>query len=129
MNTKRRVFVSFDSRHDEDVRLLLSGHANLSDASFEVSGWSDWQDDAAASATTRGAIDAADVVLVICGHHTRDADGVNAELEYTQSRNKPYHLLAGRQLGLVQKPRSARATDIVEKWTRENINSLIERSR
>ena len=41
----------------------------------------------------RNRIHRVDLVIVICGEHTHDADGVAGEVTITQEERKPYFLL------------------------------------
>lgn len=67
---KKRIFVSFDFDHDEDVRNLLVGQSRNPDTPFELADWSvkeylpgNWKE------KVRTKIRSVDIVLVICGEH------------------------------------------------------------
>lgn len=123
---KKRVFISFDYDHDEILKTFLVGQSKLEDSPFELADWSikepitgDW----IAKARTR--IRSVDVVAVLCGEHTDTAVGVSAEVTVAQEENKPYFLLSGYADKNCVKPRAAKNTDKMYKWTWENLKTLI----
>ncbi|QSV44976.1 TIR domain-containing protein [Geobacter benzoatilyticus] len=123
---KKRVFISFDYDHDETLKTFLVGQSKNEDSPFELTDWSikepidgDWK----AKARTR--IKSVDVVAVICGQHTDTATGVNAELTIAQEEKVPYFLLAGYADKTCVKPKAAKSTDKLYKWTWENLKTLI----
>jgi hypothetical protein len=127
---KKRVFISFDYDHDVVLKEFLVGQAKLPDSPFELADWSikehideDWKGKA------RKRIRAVDVVAVICGLNTNTATGVSAEVTIAQDESKPYFLLAGYKDKTNVKPKAAKATDKLYKWTWENLKSLIEGGR
>lgn len=65
----------------------------------------------------------------MCGEHTDTASGVSAELAIAQEENKPYFLLWGRSRKTCKKPKSAKSSDKIYKWTRDNLKSLIGGAR
>lgn len=123
---KKRVFTSFDFDHDEDLKTLLVGQAKNSDSPFELADWSikealtgNWEEKA------RTRIKGVDVVVVICGEYTDTATGVSAELSIAQEEKKPYFLLNGRADKTCKKPKAAKDTDKIYKWTWDNLKILI----
>ena len=127
---KKRVFISFDYDHDSDLKTLLVGQAKHEDSPFEITDSSikeaiteDWKK----SARTR--IKAADVVVVLCGKYTDSATGVSAEVKIAQEESAEYFLLAGRADGGNKKPKAAKDTDKLYKWTWEDLKNLIGGSR
>lgn len=123
---KKRVFISFDYDHDETLKTFLVGQSKNEDSPFELTDWSikepidgDWK----AKARTR--IKSVDVVAVICGLHTDTATGVSAELTIAQEEKVPYFLLAGYADKTCVKPKAAKSTDKLYKWTWENLKTLI----
>lgn len=127
---KKRVFISFDFDHDEDLRNLLVGQSKNPDSPFELADWSvkehmtgDWK------AKVRTRIKSVDQVLVICGQHTHTAAGVAVELSIAKEENKPYFLLWGRNGKTCTKPTSADASDKIYEWTWENLKKLIGGAR
>ncbi len=127
---KVRVFISFDFDHDEDLRYLFVGQSRNPDSPFEMADWSvkepitgDWK------TKVRTRIKKVDQVVVICGEHTDTASGVRAELAIAQEENKPYFLLWGRSGKICKKPKSAKSTDKIYKWTWDNMKSLIGGAR
>jgi len=124
------VFISFDYYHDETLKTFLVGQAKHEDSPFELADWSikepitgDWK----AKARTR--IKSIDVVVVICGEHTDTATGVSSGLSIAQEESVPYFLLCGYSDKTCVKPKSARSTDKIYKWTWENLKTLIAGGR
>lgn len=127
---KKRVFISFDYDHDSDLKTLLIGQSKHEDTPFEISDWSvkeelsgDWK------AKVRTRIKKVDIVAVICGEHTDTATGVSAEITIAQEESKSYFLLAGRSSGKNKKPKSAKSSDKIYKWTWDNLKKLIHGQR
>jgi hypothetical protein len=126
---KKRVFISFDYDHDLDLKNLLVGQSKNEDSPFEIADWSvkvaspGWKEDA------RKRIRASDVVAVICGEHTDTATGVAAELSIAQDEAIDYFLLWGRANKTCKKPKTAKSSDKIYKWTWDNLKSLIGGSR
>jgi len=120
----KRVYISFDYDHDDDLKTLLVGQAKHPGSPFEIADWSikeaigsNWKDHA------RRRIRAVDVVTVICGNYTHTASGVAAEVSIAQSERVPYFLLAGRSKGINRKPKTAMSGDKIYNWTWENLKS------
>ena len=129
-NDKKRVFISFDFDHDEDLRNLLVGQAQHPDTPFEIKDRSlkesltgDWKDN------VRRRMDNVDLVIVICGEKTAMAAGVAAELTIARDKGKPYFLLWGRSDKTCIKPTSALESDKIYKWTWDNLKALIGGAR
>ena len=127
---KTRTFISFDYDNDSDLKTLLCGQAKHTDSPFEIHDMSikeaideNWKK----SARTR--IKGVDVVCVICGEKTDTAAGVAAELKIAQEEEVPYFLLWGRSDKTCIKPKGAKSTDKLYKWTWPNLKSLIGGSR
>jgi len=127
---KKRVFTSFDYEHDEDLRNLLVGQAAHPDSPFEIADWSvkdpmtgDWK------AKVRARMKKCHVVAVICGEHTDTAAGVSAEVLIAQEESIPYFLLQGRASKTCKKPKAARDSDKMYKWTWDNLKALIGGAR
>lgn len=123
---KTKVFISFDYDHDEILKTFLVGQAKNEDSPFELADWSikehidqNWKDKA------RARIKSVDVVAVICGGHTDTATGVSAELTIAQEETVPYFLLAGYAEKDNVKPKAAKASDKMYRWTWENLKTLI----
>jgi hypothetical protein len=124
----KRVFISFDYDHDEDLRNLLAGQAQHPDTPFEMKDRSlrepltgDWKE------KFRRRLQNIDVVAVICGEQCHNAAGVAAELRIAREAGTPYFLLHGRNGKVCTKPSSAQGTDKVYDWTRANLKALIGR--
>jgi hypothetical protein len=127
---KKRVFISFDFDHDEDLRNLLVGQAKNPDSPFDIADWSvkeplsgDWKEQ------VRERIRRTDLTIVICGEWTHTATGVAEELKITREEGKPYFLLWGRSDKVCKKPTSAFASDKIYKWTWYNLKALIGGAR
>lgn len=127
---KKKAFISFDYDHDEELKIALVGQAKNPDSPFSINDMSikeaityNWKNYA------RQRIRNCDVVIVICGRHTDTATGVSAELTIAQEEGIPYFLLCGRADGNVVKPRGARYSDSIYKWTWDNLKALINGAR
>ncbi len=127
---KKRVFTSFDFDHDEDLRNLLVGQSKNPDSPFEMADWSvkepmtgDWKEKA------RTRIRKCDLVIVICGQYTDAATGVSAELSIAQEEDISYALLGGRSGEACKKPKSAKSSDKIYKWTWDNLKALVGGAR
>ncbi len=127
---KTRTFISFDYDHDSDLKILLAGQAKKTDSPFEIIDFSikeaitaDWKKKA------RTRIKGCHVVVVICGEHTHTAAGVSAELEIAQDESVKYFLLKGRSNKTCTKPKAAKSSDSIYKWTWDNLKSLIGGAR
>lgn len=127
---KVRVFTSFDFDHDEDLKNLLVGQSKHPDSPFDLADWSvkepmvgNWKE------KVRTRIRSVDVIAVICGESTDTATGVAAELSIAQEEKKPYFLLWGRTDKTCKKPKTARDTDKIYKWTWDNLEALISGAR
>jgi hypothetical protein len=128
--SKKRVFISFDYDHDEDLKNLLVGQARNEDSPFDIADWSlkeeltgDWR------AKVREKIRKVNVVAVICGEYTDTASGVNAEVKITQEEEIPYFLLRGRSDKVCKKPKTAKPSDKIYNWTWDNLKRLIHGER
>ena len=126
----KRAFISFDFDNDEELRDALIGQAKnpaspfrIADRSVKQAFTGNWQ------AKVRDRIRKTDITIVICGEHTHDAKGVTAELTITQEEKHPYFLLKGRPDKTCTKPRSARKSDQIYKWTWPNLQALIAEQR
>ena len=126
----KRVFISFDFDHDENLRNLLAGQAKDPASPFYIADWSvkeampgDW------IKKVRDRIRKTDLTIVICGEHTHKASGVAAELNITRQEGKPYFLLCGHPKKSVQKPTTARPSDDIYRWTWKNLKILIGRAQ
>ena len=123
---KTKVFISFDYDHDEILKTFLVGQAKNEDSPFYLADWSikehideNWK----AKARTR--IKSVDVVCVICGEHTDTATGVSAELRIAQEEGVTYFLLQGYADKTCQKPKAAKDSDKMYKWTWDNLKKLV----
>lgn len=127
---KVRIFISFDYDHDVDLKNLLVGQAKNEDSPFEITDMSvkeeltgDWKE------KVRQRIKRVDQVIVICGEYTNTASGVAAELKIAQEEGKPYFLLWGRSDKTCVKPKTAKDSDKIYKWTWDNLRRLLNGER
>ena len=130
MATKKRVFISFDYDHDEGAKIMLAGQAKLPDSPFDFTDASvkehlsgDWKE------KVRRRMDNVDLVLVLCGEQTHNANGVTAELMIAQEKSKPYFLLAAYADKTCTKPKATKESDKMYKWTWDNLKGLIDGRR
>lgn len=128
--SKKRVYISFDYDHDEDLKNLLVGQSRLDDSPFEIIDMSikeavsyNWKEYA------RKRIRSCDTVIVICGLYTNYANGVSEEIRIAQEESVPYFLLHGRKGYQCEKPLSAHYYDQIYQWTWNNIKLLLEGCR
>ena len=127
---KTKVFISFDYDHDEELKVALIGQSKHPDSPFSINDMSIKEAiDSNWKVYARRRIRQCDVVIVICGRYTDTATGVSAELTIAQEEGVPYFLLWGRADGNVVKPRGARSSDKIYKWTWENLKALIHGAR
>jgi len=129
-NPKVKVFISFDYDHDVDLKNLLVGQAKNEDSPFEITDMSvkeelagDWKE------KVRQRIKKVDQVVVICGEHTDTANGVAIEVNITREEEKQYFLLWGRSDKTCVKPKTAKDSDKIYKWTWDNLKRLLNGER
>lgn len=127
---KIRAFISFDYDYDSGIKILLVGQAKNEDSPFEIADWSvkeelsgDWKE------KVRARIKKVEQVIILCGEHTDNASGVNAEVKLAQEEKKPYFLLAGYSNKTCKKPNAAFPTDKLYEWTWPNLKLLLNGSR
>lgn len=127
---KKKVFISFDYDHDEELKIALVGQSRNPDSPFSINDMSikeaidhQWK------LYARQRIKQCDVVIIICGKYTDSANGVTAELTIAQEENIPYFLLCGRADGKVVPPKGVYKSDKIYNWTWNNLKLLIEGHR
>ena len=126
----KRVFISFDYDHDNDLRGNLVAQAMNPESPFSIRDRSvKYRIDESWRKEVRDRIRGADLTVVICGEHTHDAPGVAAEITITREEGKPYFLLKGRRRKTCTKPKMALRTDEMHSWTWENLRQLIAGAR
>ena len=74
----------------------------------------------------RNRIRRADLVVVICGAQTHEAEGVAAEVKMAQEEGKPYFFLKGREDRICMKSATALDSDAIHEWTWDNLRKQIE---
>ena len=122
----KSVFISFDYDNDRDLPGNLVAQAARPDSPFSIRDRSvKAQIDEKWRREVRDHIRRADLVIVICGEHTHDADGVAGEVTIAQEEKKPYFLLKGRRRNTCTKPRNALSTDQIHRWKWDVLGSLI----
>ncbi len=124
--TSKRVFISFDYDNDKDLPGNLVAQAARPDSPFSIRDRSvraaideKWRNE------VRNRIRRVDIIIVICGEHTHDADGVAGEVTITQEESKPYFLLKGRRRKACTKPKNVHSSDEMHSWTWANLKNLI----
>jgi hypothetical protein len=127
---KVNVFISFDYDNDKDLKVLLVGQAKNDDTPFDITDFSvkeelsgDWKE------KVRARIKKVEQVIILCGEYTDTASGVSTEVLIAQEEEIPYFLLWGRSDKDCKKPKNAKSTDKIYKWTWDNLKSLIGGSR
>ena len=127
---KKRLFISFDYDHDEDLRNLLAGQAKHPDTPFDIYDRSlkepltgDWKE------KFRQRLENIDQMAVVCGEYTHLASGVGHEVKIAQEEGKAYFLLQGRSEKTCTKPSTARSTDKIYNWSWDNLKTLIAGGR
>ena len=123
---RKSVFISFDYDHDNDLRGNLVAQANRADSPFSISDWSvqepfddNWRK------KVHDLICRVDLTIVICGEHTHDAKGVEAEVTMAQQLEKPYFLLKGRRRKTCTRPKSAPKGKKIHPWRWPTLKELI----
>ena len=124
--TTKSAFISFDYDNDKDIYGSLLAQSEEPSLAFSVKDWSlkepiteKWKE------KVRDRIRRVDLTIVLCGEHTDQADGVAAEVTIIHEEGKPYFLLKGRRRKSCKKPRNARKTDEMHKWSQNNLKKLI----
>ena len=124
------TFISFDYDHDDDLRVMLVGQSKKPDTPFSIADWSvkeaitgEWKE------KVKGRIKRTQLMIVICGHYTDSATGVNAEIRIAREVGVPYFLLAGRASGTLRKPTIAQPSDKLYAWSWDNLKKLIHGGR
>jgi hypothetical protein len=126
----KRVFISFDAEHDEDIKNLLVGQARNPDSPFTIADWSlkevlsgNWKE------KIKPRIRSVDLVVVLCGQYTNTATGVAAELSIAREEQIRYALLKGRTTVQCTRPTTASMFDTMYEWTWDNLRKIISGGR
>ena len=122
----RSVFISFDYDNDNDLRGDLVAQAGDPESPFSIADWSvEHRIDEGWKREVRDRIRRADLTIVICGEHTHQAAGVEAEVTMVQQEGKPYFLLKGRRNKPCSRPKSAAKRKKIHPWTWPTLKELI----
>lgn len=125
--TKTPVFISFDYDHDARLKDLLVGQARNADSPFFIEDWSIKKETKNWKADAKRRIGRSQLVLVLCGRHTKSAVGVAAEIGIARQLGVPIILLRGYQGGTVQRPAGTSwFFDTLHDWTWENLRRLTD---
>ena len=126
MVARKSVFISFDYDNDKDLKGNLVAQADKPESPFSIKDWSvkyrigeKWKK------KVRDRIRRVDVTIVICGEHTHQAKGVEAEVTMAQQAKKPYFLLKGRRKKTCSRPKSAPKKKKIHPWTWPTLKELI----
>ena len=128
---RRNVFVSFDYDHDARLKDALVGQSRYDHSPFNVADFS-MKEAAPQSKWRKEAerrIDLCSVVVVICGQHTDKAAGVSAEIRIARDLGKSYFLLRGYSNRKCIKPKAAKSSDKMYRWTWDNLVLLLNGRR
>jgi len=122
---KPRVFVSYDTEHDQELFDALCGQSENS--GFDVLGGSRRVPGGGdCGRRVRSRIEEADQVIVICGEHSEESTSMHAELRVVQETCTPYFLLWGRRGVMCTKPAGARPAEGMYSWTPQNLHDQLQ---
>ena len=128
--TSKSAFISFDYDHDNSLRSDLVAQAKSPDSPFSITDWSvRYRIDEGWKKEVGERIRRVDLIIVICGEHTHQAEGVEAEVTMVQQAGKPYFLLKGRRDKTCTRPKSAPKRKKVHPWTWPTLEELIANPR
>ena len=124
--TTKSVFISFDYDHDNSLRGDLVAQAKRPDSPFSIEDWSvRYRIDEGWKKEVGGRIRRVDLIIVICGEQTHQAEGVEAEMTMVQQAGKPFFLLKGRREKTCTRPKSAPKRKKIHPWTWPTLKELI----
>ena len=123
----KSAFISFDYDHDNSLRGDLVAQAKKSDSPFSITNWSvKYRIDEGWKKEVGDRIRKVDLIIVICGEHTHQAEGVEAEVTMVQQAGKPYFLLKGRRNKTCTRPKSAPKRKRIHPWRWPTLKELID---
>ena len=126
----KRAFISFDYDHDNSLRGDLVSQAEIPGSPFNITDCSvRYRIDGGWKREVGARISRVDLVIVICGEHTHQAKGVEAEVTMVQQSGKPYFLLKGRSDKTCTRPKSASKRKKIHPWTWPTLKELIANPR
>jgi len=126
---KTKVFVSFDYKHDKNIKDALIEQSKYADSPFSISDYSiTRQIDQKWKVEARRRISECDLMIVLCGEFTHQSNGVAAEISIAQEENKKYYLIKGRKKKTVSKPLNAKVSDKIYKWKWDILKDIITKS-
>lgn len=122
----KRVFISFDFDHDEDLRNLLVGQSRNPDTPFEIIDWSVKEAFAPMfwKAKVQERIAKVDLMIVICGEYMGTATGVDEEINIARNRGLPIYFLKGRADKNCVLPKMAGLFTTMIDWTWVNLKVI-----
>ncbi|MDD4527574.1 MAG: TIR domain-containing protein [Candidatus Margulisbacteria bacterium] len=124
LNSKKKVFISFDFDNDSILRDFLVGQSKNSDSPFEIEDWSvkiPWdQSEWKQKCLTK--IKKTDVVLVIVGQKTYLATGVKEEIKMAKEAGKKIYGIKGYSDKNCPRPDGL---DGYYNWTWANLKNLL----
>ena len=124
--TSKSAFISFDYDHDNSLRGDLIAQAKRPDSPFSITDWSvRYRLDEGWKKEVGDRIRRVDLIIVICGEHTHQAEGVEAEVTMVQQAGKAYFLLKGLKDKTCKRPKSAPKRKKIHPWTWPTLKELI----
>ena len=126
----KSVFISFDYDNDNSLRGDFVAQAKRPDSPFNITDWSvRYRIDEGWKKDVGDRIRRVDLIIVICGEHTQQAEGVEAEVTMVQQAGKPFFLLKGRSDKTCTRPKSAPKRKRIHPWTWPTLEKLIANPR
>ena len=124
--SKPRVFISFDLQNDDDLRDLILEQGSGPDFPLAIVDWSNTNGVGdVARQELQQRFTAVDLIVVLCGEMTHQADNVSFELAVGEEADKPNVLLWGRKGRLVCAPKAAGPKDQIHEWSWEVLERIV----
>jgi len=120
---KRRIFLSYDTQHDERLREFFAKLSQRPDAPFEITGFSTIPAGPARTwaLKTSQAIHGCEILVVLVGPHTHKAAGVLQEVDIAQDEEIPILQIIGYK---DQKFNPVPGAGRLFPWNWENVKQL-----
>lgn len=120
----KRIFISFDFDEDKSLKDLLIGQSKNPETPFEIFDHSlkeaekekDWEERA------RHKISQADEMIVLVGHATHRAPGVQKEVRIARELGKKVVQLVGHPDGKCKRVQGA---GVLYRWTWDNLKKIL----